>query len=614
MGKKIGLDVPERTKPDRKAFSIRPKKVASWIEALPRANLGETSRQIYTVLRETNGLKFSNKDRTRFLESMREPVDYVTRSMKKHFVGISLPLPEKSQKITAITKELFSSMATGYMIALEDMLDEHLVIIDKKPLAMLVQRAMFYISQLMLTSYQSYSLYSSRYWGELHKLYLFAEDKGILKTKVTDELRNYSDKSTVAQEYSRILMISLASPNHLRQGEAGKVYDALERWLDQPVIRKLNAKDKTTGNFFDNLAQSSAPSALSLSITEDLLDLSQLRIIHTQDIANKLEQESGFSEESGSTTLSGIEMSNQTVSSDLIKRLLIAWGMASKRVFPRKNKAEVVGISIGLSAAHQFIFKKAQPNAMETGQFTNMYDQRAHFESTEIKLNLNNPTETHDDVWGVIYPDDAAQGMTPLVEKEFSLQEEVPISQERIESEVKQYEMDSWVIVNESLKGIMIRNSNDMKNKAQVGELVSIRRKTTEKTRSWGIGVIRWIKYNQDKSMQMGIEIINPNAAAIGIRPASNPNAPLSRTIMLPEIKNLRQPASLITNPANWRVGNKILINMLGKNIHATLTKQVQNTGLFAQFLFEIDNGKPKQDEPEQDETHTNYENIWSTI
>lgn len=132
MGKSIGLDVPNRTLPDKKAFNIRPRKLATWIDALPRANLGETAKQIFTVLHQTNQLSYPYQDRIRFLETLREPLDYVTRSMKKHFIGISLPLPEKSQKIASITKELYSSMAIGYKIALEDTLANNLMIFDKK--------------------------------------------------------------------------------------------------------------------------------------------------------------------------------------------------------------------------------------------------------------------------------------------------------------------------------------------------------------------------------------------------------------------------------------------------------------------------------------------------
>ena len=149
--------MPNRALPDNKAFNIRPRKLSAWIDALPRANLGETAKQIYTVLQHTNQLAYPYQDRLRFLETIREPLEYVTRSMKKHFIGVSLPLPDKSYKIASITKELYSCMATGYKIALEDTLTNNLMIFDKKTLATLTHRSINYMGQNFLTAYQSYS-------------------------------------------------------------------------------------------------------------------------------------------------------------------------------------------------------------------------------------------------------------------------------------------------------------------------------------------------------------------------------------------------------------------------------------------------------------------------
>ena len=284
--------------------------------------------------------------------------------------------------------------------------------------------------------------------------------------------------------------------------------------------------------------------------------------------------------------------------------------MASKRHFPRNNKNEQVKITIGLSAAHQFITKKAQ--AMDNGQYTNKFNDRAHFESTEIKINLKDPSAS-EDVWGLIYPS-ASKGLEPLVEQELSLQDHNHINVEEIKTEEKQYQTDNWLIVNESAKGVKINNEEELKNKAQVGELVSIRRKMNGHAERWSIGVIRWLKFNQDKTLQMGIETLNPNSAAVGIRATSTPNAPLQRVLMLPELKNLKQPACLITNPVPWREGNKITINMLGKEIPAKLTKLVQNTGLFAQFQFEIIQQQTPVEKAKKVEKEQDFSNIWTSI
>lgn len=300
------------------------------------------------------------------------------------------------------------------------------------------------------------------------------------------------------------------------------------------------------------------------------------------------------------------------LSHDLLKRLLIAWGVASKRHFPRTDKNEQIKITIGLSAAHQFITKKAQ--AVDDGQYTNKYNHRAHFESTKVKLDLNDPNATSDDVWGLIYPSGLANGLEPLVEHELSLQDNTKVDLAAGMNETRQYQTDNWLIVNESIKGLLVNNKDEFHNKAQVGELVSICRQANGRANKWSIGVIRWLKFNQDKSLQMGIETLNPNGAAVGIRAASTPNAPLQRTLMLPELKNLKQPACLITSPVVWREGHKIIINMLGKEVPATLTKLVQNTGLFAQFQFEINPKSAAQEKAKKIEKEQDYSNIWSSI
>ena len=613
MGKIIGLDVPNRTRPDKTAFNIRPRKLATWINALPRANLGETAKQIYTVLQQTNQLAYPYQDRIRFLETLREPIEYVTSSMKKHFIGISLPLPEKSQKIATITKELFSNMATGYKIALEDMLANNFIIFDKKPLAMLTHRSINYMGQNFLTCYQSYSPFSINHWAELHKLFIFAEERKLLKIKVRDEQHVYVQKTSVTTEYARILLLSLASPYNLRQGESGKIYGALERWLDQPIVRPLTEDDKNSDKFIDNLSQAQAPTALSLALAKEITDSSELRIIDTHAIAEKLEYELKNSEDVGLSTITNIDAMRPDLSHDLLHRLLIAWAMASKRHFPRTDKNEQIKITIGLSAAHQFITKKAQ--AMDNGKYSSKFNDRAHFESTEININLKDPGATSNDVWGLIYPEELT-GLEPLVEQELSLQDnnQINFKLDPVNTEAKQYQTDNWLIINESAKGMMINNKDEFKNKAQVGELVSIHRQANGRAERWSIGVIRWLKSNQDKSLQMGIETINPNSAAIGIRAASTPNSPLQRTLMLPELINLKQPACLITAPVPWREGHKITINMLGKEIPATLTKSIQNTGLFAQFQFEISSPNTPVEKIPKTEKEQDFSQIWSSI
>lgn len=620
MGQTVQLAVPERNAPKRDTFNIRHRKVAQWINALPRANLGETARQIFTTLRETNQYAYPYQDRLRFLEMMREPVQYVTSSMKKHFVGVKLPLPEKNQQIANITREIYCAMAIGYKVALQDELRYTLLFSDKKSLALLTHRAISYTGLAILTCYQTYAPYTPRLWSELHRLYRFAEERKLLKLKVADYQHSHTEKTTVAAEYARILMVALASPYHLRQGEVAKVYENLERWIPPNPLRRLTDLDmQNEGSFVVSLAEDNPPQALSLMNAGQYLDPAEIRIIDNRAISEYLRKELKSSGDFGTSTISSIEMARIDISQDLMRRLQIAWDMVSSRSFARMPKNEEVKVVIGLNAAHKFINQRAQP--MDFTQTTrDLYANRAQFEASDIRL--PNQREPSEDVWNMIYPANPnAHGLEPLVESELSLlpanslslePKKQPLSLQGDEPE-DSMETDNWAIQNESPKGFMLHSSQDCTHKAQVGELISIRRQVNDRSWKWGIGVIRWIKFNQDKSMQMGIEMLNPNAAAIGIRAANQSNQPMHRTLMLPEIKSLKQPATLITGPVPWRVGNKITMHMLGKDITATLTKSLQNTGLFAQFEFVLDSNKP-QVQKAPDNNEPDFSSVWSTI
>ena len=83
---------------------------------------------------------------------------------------------------------------------------------------------------------------------------------------------------------------------------------------------------------------------------------------------------------------------------------------------------------------------------------------------------------------------------------------------------------------------------------------------------------------------------------------------------MLPELKNLKQPTCLITSPVTWREGHRITINMLGKEVPAVLTKSIQNTGLFAQFQFEINPQVTPVENVNKTEKEHDFSHIWSSI
>lgn len=616
MGKTIGLNLPPRHKPSREDVDIRSKKVELWIADLPKANVGETARRVFEILVATNQLNYPPQLRFRFLEELRTPVQYVTEALRKHFVGVSFPLPAKSQKIAAITREIYLEMATAYKIALEDSLARSLFFIDKKLVTQLCHRAITAMSRSLLTSYQTYAPYPGNLWQELHQLYSFAEQHKLLRIPIKDDQHKYIEKSTIYTEYARSLLISLTSPYRLRHGEVGKVYDTLERWTMHTTIHQLNEKNQHKGHFGFNLDTDKPPRSLALA--SENCDHASCRVLNTEPLAHIIRDEILNTADVGGTTLTSIDMQRPDLSHDLLRRLLIAWGVISKRNFPRSDKYEKVRVTIGLSATHKIITegRKSKRNTMKRhgGAMDDIYSSSAHYDSSIIEsVNDKQP-----DVWDMIYPNDTTSYEKQKQAELQNLKKKAAPTPppQKTSTEPDPYTVETWAILNESASGYCLQCEKQSQAKIQVGELIGIRRSGDGHTWKWGIGVIRWMRLNEEQCLLLGIEMLTPDAAAVGIRPAVNDGLDdYKRTLMLPELTAINQPPTLITGPVPYRVGNKLVINILGKRVNVQLTKLLQNTGLFAQFQFEIQADKDKAAGNVSDwSMDRDFGNIWSSI
>lgn len=620
MSRSPGLEIPEQRKPGRQDFNLRPKKVDAWLASLPKANLGETARLIHHTLNQTNRLRYPFVDRFRFLEQMREPVHYVTDSMRKHFLGMTFPLPDKNRKIATATREIYSAMATGYKIAIEEMTRSHPLFQDKKLLATLLQRALFYSGRNLLTAYQIYAPCGASTWQELHRLYAYAESRKLHKTVLSDYQQQATDKTTALAEYLRLLLLALTSPYQLRQGEIFRIYLALERWTPRLELRPLalQAAGDSKTRFLVRLDQDAPPRPAAYSVIHEARQ-PDYRTLDTETLTWLLREEIRSNEEVLSTTLTSVDLGRPDLSHDLLRRLLVAWGAETRRGFSRSPKHEQVEVTIGLSATHRFLNYLARRQRADRDQF----ERRARYESQEVK-NINDPQL---DVWDMVYATDTSSfdtsGIVPLVDEELARHDTGGKSDDPTPaSPTRNYQAGSWLILNESASGYCLEYHEQDSTRAQVGELVGIRRDHHGKTLKWGIGVIRWLKFaggqadERTKTVQMGIEMLNPAAAAVGIRPAAASNTPenYQRTLMLPEIRAMHQPATLITGPVPWRPGQHAVVNLLGKELPVVLTHVLQNTGLFAQFQFQFQyqspDKRPDNDAPQEDA----LAQVWSSI
>lgn len=607
MGKTLGLALPPRSKPERDAFDLRARHVDTWLNELPRGNIGETARQIFLALVDTNRLDYTHPNRIHFLESSRETIVYITEAMRRHYISINAPMPEKNWKIAEATREIYHAQAKGYLIAIEDLLTHSFLFADSRTLTILIHRAVSALGRVMLTCYQSYTPLPTDIWSTLHRLYQAAEERNILFTTVSDEHHRYVPKTNINSEYVRLLLLALASPYRLRHGEVTKVYDTLERWNTKCRLNPLTEEDKThkaATHFGIDLSRNEPPRSLALAMVE--CPESQCRILDTQPLANAIRKDIKGGFKAGETTLTGIEMHRPDLSQDLMRRLLIAWCVIPKRGFPRNTIEEQVEVTLGLTATHQVIITGTRKNSAEQDNF----DRTAQYEPGKDTDGIGAPSGLPPaDVWDLIYYSGNSSGIEVSGEQ---LNKEQPAAQELRKNH---YHPETWAVLNESARGYCLHSVGRPKEaRAQVGELIGIRRSIGGQTWKWGIGVIRWLKADNQDRLMLGIEMLTPDAAAIGVRGVAHAKHDYQRTLMLPEIRAINQPTTLITGPVPYRVSNQLVINILGKEIMIKLSKQVMNTGLFAQFEFEILEQQQTGAKKPEENPDSEFDSVWSSI
>jgi len=579
MAALLDLNLPRRQKPEKGDPDVRPKAVEAWISALPVADIGKTAQHLYAFLNSINKLQFRPQDRFACLETLGETLHFVTENLQIHFLNVDFPLPEKSYQVACASRKLYATMAAAYMIAAEDIASSSILFRDKNLLAEAIHRAISYQSRSLLTSYQIYAAFQDNHWKVLHNLYAFAEQNKLQHKKIVDGQHQYIAKTSITCEYLRILLLYLAEPYHLRQGEVGKIYINIERWLQHLALNRTDnpeALPETT--FLVDLSEGAPPFCKQFAANISHPD--SLRIIDTRELTDILEQELARPQDELSKTLICFEMQQAHLSHDSMRWLLNAWCARKSRKFPRNRRQNRIEVSFGLNHVHQLIEKAKLSEMYSSGQSSAgtkavKTERLAEYEAQEV----DDVNTKESDIWETVYEyktDDSE--LTPEDEHDKS----APPSQER---KLK----DSWVLVNESAGGFCMKSKITGNASIRVGELVGIHHPGVRAS-DWTIGIVRWMKNHQNAGIEIGGQLIAPQALNVNIQMAIEQQElnEEQRALWIPANRITQQPASLICLVVPHRVGSILRMRHNDNEFTIRLSQQLGNSGMVAQFLYEV--------------------------
>lgn len=597
-----GLTIPAQQNADKTSFDVRPKFMEKWITSLPMANLGETSRLVFKAVVEINRLDMPVPQRYKAMELLRKPCHYIVESLEKHFAGRPLPLNKRNRKISELARALLSELAVGYKIIARQ--TETSSRPDLKLLTTALHRSMSYQGLLLLRSYQVYAPYPRGIWKELHTIYHFIESYDLLNQVIKDPLNLLPGNSSIDTLYKKILLLSLSMPYRLHRGEIDKVCSLLNQFVNFTRLDKITEGSPPAGLFIIDLGSDNQPGYLAMHNSNDYRSC---RLLNTSEMIININEQ---------LQLPDSEL-RKIASDDLVTRLLAAWSVLSKRSFSRIQRDEsFANVAFGLSAAHHFVSgeqafspvpEEADNKRDINGKISDFHSTRVHAISDVVKgpdvWNMNYTYSENDP--GRAAPDKASLVNDAAVQQGF------------------EYETVQLGMANISAGGYCLVSQDDINFSAHVGDLLAVRDTDDLTIEQWGIGVVRRMLSNRSGSIELGIEMLTPNAVAVAARLEgendSQTGSDYLRCLMLPELRTIEQPATIITPAMPFKPDSRIRINLQDRSIIAVLSKQLECTRSFSQFEFKV----LEEDAPQQGNvTNTmesainedDFDSIWSSL
>ena len=554
------------TTPDKQSLSFcdaSPRDLKKWVDGLPKANIGETARQLYQALVELNQLLTPSENRLQLLEILRPEIYFVCKQLEKHFLNQAIVLDERPRKVANLCQALQNHLAIGYKLivarlAAQPGRERHQL------LAVALQRATHSLCGPLIRASQLYCPVPEGLWLELHQLYQIALVRSLHKTMIRDTQALRTQGLSTEQSYLVALLLGCARCNQMRQSAIARLAEVLEPWS---ALATLQPGDEPSSLFAVAPQLDGPPRYISLFQQTELhkalgIDPSQLvdaikehLLLPAENIAqSRLTVPEGFSH-------------------DMLQHLAAAWGDIAERTFQRSQGQGALTLCIGMSALHFYLAGKRPFNeVLQVPVTTNAAVFKADTGAPDIWSNAFDAQKSNQ--WENGLPFEEIQYNKPHQ----SNQPDEANSQESYPT----YEV---AIVNISPGGYCLSWPKDVPNQLQAGELLGVQGLPRQ---GWSIAVVRWIRQVRGGGTQMGIELIAPHAQACGLQLVrkAEQNSQYLRALLLPEISAISRPASLITARLPFQEGNKVSINLNGNEHRAVLSRRQTSTGSFNQFEY----------------------------
>lgn len=583
-----------------------------WLQQLPLTQVQQTSASLYTATHELSRLQTTWDNRLQLLEVLRIPVHQTLDGLALKYLNQPLILPEAALKTATVAQAIQKHFLNGYLAVVRELClkacQPQGKTADVPELPLAIQRAMTALGLLLLRSYQLYLPISSQVWSEIHALYRLATLLELEHQAVGENLPHHRGLKNIHQVYVRILLLATARPNQLRQDEIENSYKLLELLAPSAELEHYTPAGKE--NLFVVLLDSNRPPFYKSNWrpTKEQPPAPLLELRTTQLVSQLQNLYKSITADPDKQLLpTGVSLT-----AALTKHLEQAWSHLAMRSFERQEVNADIEVTVGLTNIH-FHLAGEQPFNLFLNQasaISNTPEKGAIYQKRGVQLKADTSKKA-DDPWGDTFDIkgtlfDGKALPTINIEQQLKTQEK--------ESYQGNHPIYRVPLIDRSLGGYGLEWRDEIPVQVRAGELLGLREYGRNK---WAIGVVRWAHQTKGAT-QLGIQILAPHAIPVGLAAIHKTGgfAEYLRALLIPELRAINQPPSLITNAISFHEYGKARLYVQSQaqasashpgDRSVQLTSRLFATGAFSQFGYrELVSAKPQAQEDKDD-----FDSVW---
>jgi hypothetical protein len=596
----IKLHIPNPTQQKLSFCQATVDGITIWAKSLPMANTGEAARLLYQAIRELNQLHADPLLRFKLLEVLRPYIYSIGTLLAKHFLQTSISLNERQLKIANLSQALQTHLATGYKLVVVNGIANTPASEKPSKIVMIsIHRAITDTASTMLRAFQLYCQPPERAWSEINQLFLLAEMRKLEAFDVTDRQNRFVSTTSIATAFLRAHLLGTAKPKNLRQQDLSQLYDATELWANRVKVTEC---DDESALFMVNLHRDRVAQYRQHLRSEQK---PLFRSINTEELVKSLQSYAANPQNNTGITVPG------NLSDNLLTHSIQAWGIHWQRSFRRMPSGGELRLCIGLSATHYYIAGKKEFERLQL----ELSPKDGNGNAKSIK-NIDTGNRSDNDVWsgafdagGSVIPENNSMNLDAI---DFINKHQ---KEEQEGTETLKYASHAVTLINTSPGGYCLQWSGELPASIQAGEILGIQENGVH---HWAIAVIRWIRHLNQHGTQLGIELLAPKAeaGAAQLLQKTGENGPFMRSLLLPSIKAIDQPATLILPRMPFRTGNKINLLHEGNHGRQQLIKRITSTNSFSQFQFRNSGVKLAAQALQNDDSlkDDDFDSLWNKL